>query len=263
MKRGRTIGVVQARTTSSRLPGKVLLRLGGQPMILRQLERTRRAKTLDEIVVATSDDPSDDELVQVVHDAGYRVVRGPLDDVLGRFTQVVRELHPVNVVRMTADCPLISPAVIDQVVQTFDGSDADYASNTMVPTYPDGLDIEVVTAVALREVAAITTDPHEREHVTLGVYRRPDQFVIENIQDPTGADHSHLRWTVDTPSDFAFVQTVYQHLASRNLAADYRDILALITENPELMDFHTDAARNTALNGLDTGVMQHKPTESY
>ena len=257
MNRGHTIGIVQARTSSTRLPGKVLMPLVGEPMILRQLERISRAKTLDLIVVATSDDHSDDALASAIIDAGYDLVRGSLDDVLGRFIQVIDEYRLDVVVRITADCPLISPAVIDHVVAAFEASDADYASNTMVPTYPDGLDVEVVTAAALRQVATESSDMHEREHVTLGVYRRPEQFSILNVSDPTGADHSDLRWTVDSPVDFAFVEQVYAHLLPTNPEFEYADVLAFLEKHPELARTSSDTPRNAALDGLDTGVMQH------
>ena len=257
MNRGHTIGIVQARTSSTRLPGKVLMPLVGEPMILRQLERMSRAQTLDLIVVATSDDPSDDALALAVADAGYDLVRGSLDDVLGRFIHVIDEYQPDVVVRMTADCPLISPAVIDYVVEAFCTSDADYASNTMVPTYPDGLDVEVVTEAALRQVATESSDIHEREHVTLGLYRRPDRFSILNVSDPTGADHSDLRWTVDSADDLTFVEQVYAHLLPTNPAFEYADVLAFLATHPELARTASDAPRNAALDGLDTGVMQH------
>ena len=257
MNRGHTIGIVQARTSSTRLPGKVLMPLVGEPMILRQLERISRAQTLDLIVVATSDHHSDDELALAVVDAGYDLVRGSLDDVLGRFIQVIDEYRPDVVVRMTADCPLISPAVIDHVMEAFDASDADYASNTIVPTYPDGLDVEVVTAAALRQVAAESSDVHEREHVTLGVYRDPERFSIVNVTDPTGANHADLRWTVDSADDFAFVEQVYAHLLPKNPEFEYADVLALLESHPELARTASDAPRNAALDGLDTGVMQH------
>lgn len=261
MNRGSTIGVLQARTTSTRLPGKVLLPLAGEPMILRQLERMRRGNTLDLIVVATSDDPSDDELAETIIHAGYDVVRGPLDDVLGRFIQVIDAYEPDVVVRMTADCPLISPEVIDHVVRSFDAADADYVSNTMAPTYPDGLDVEVVTAQALRAVDAVSTDQHEREHVTLGIYRHPELFNIINVRDPSGADNSQLRWTVDSPDDFAFVEQVYARLLPLSPTFEYADVLRLLEEEPELVRTCADAPRNAALNGLDTGVMHHTPTQ--
>lgn len=256
--RGFTVGVLQARTSSSRLPGKVLKPLMGEPMILRQLERIQRAQSLDLIVVATSEDPSDDQLALSVVDAGYDVVRGSLNDVLARFIQVIDEYDPENIVRLTADCPLICASVIDEVVHHFHAGIAEYVSNTMVPSYPDGVDVEVFTAESLKAVQRFSTDTAEREHVTLGIYRRPDEFTIENVVDPTGKDHSMMRWTVDTPEDFDFVQSVYDHLLADNPDFEYTDILTLLSEHPELQRTETSAGRNTALDGLDTGVMQHK-----
>ena len=248
------VAIVQARMTSTRLPGKVLADIAGEPMILRQLERVARAASLHEIVVATSIDPSDDELVSVVEEAGYRVVRGSLDDVLDRFIHAMDESGAGTVVRITADCPLHSPAVIDEVVASFLVSGADYASNTMQPTYPDGVDVEVVRASVLREVDAIATDPPEREHVTLGVYRRPEQFAIHSVVGPR--DLSDLRWTVDTPEDLAFVREVYARLLPAEFELD--DVLALLEAEPSLSRTSADSKRNAALDGIDTGVMQHE-----
>lgn len=248
-----TVAILQARMTSTRLPGKVLAPLAGEPMILRQLERIARAATLDEIIVATSTDASDDELVAIVEAAGHRVVRGSLDDVLARFVAAMDATHPNVVVRLTADCPLASPLVIDKVVNAFHASGADYVSNTMTPTYPDGLDVEVVKASVLREVAAEATDPHEREHVTLGVYRREDRYRIANVANDV--DLSSMRWTVDTPDDYAFASAVYDVLYARKPDFDLDDVLALLAEHPELNRTDADAPRNAALHGLDTGAM--------
>ncbi|MEC7591700.1 MAG: NTP transferase domain-containing protein, partial [Actinomycetota bacterium] len=143
------LGVVQARMSSSRLPGKVLEPILGQPMILRQLERLTRCTSLSGIVIATSTDRQDDQLASVVQDAGWTVIRGPQDDVLGRFVTVVEEQSAVAVARFTADCPLISPTVVDQVARTYVSANVDYVSNTLEPTYPDGLDVEVVRTEAL------------------------------------------------------------------------------------------------------------------
>lgn len=253
--RGRTLAIVQARSTSSRLPGKVLKPLAGAPMIIRQLERISRATGLDGIVVATSQDPSDDALAALLADAGYDHVRGPLDDVLGRFLVAIDTYKPEGVVRLTADCPLISPSVIDLVVERFHSSSADYVSNTMQPTYPDGLDVEVTTAAALRKVAAVSTDVHEREHVTLGIYRRTEHFTIENLTDPEGRDNSHLRWTVDDSADFDFVSEVYNRMHPAEF--EYDDVLALLASNPALLRTAAEAPRNAALDGLDTGAMNH------
>jgi len=253
-QRGRTLAIVQARTSSSRLPGKVLLPLAGEPMILRQLERIARARRLDGIVVATSQDPTDDELAVLLADSGYAYIRGSLEDVLVRYVQALDECQPDVVVRLTADCPLISPQVIDLVVERFHASSADYVSNTMSPTYPDGLDVEVVSASALRTVGREAVDPHEREHVTLGIYRQPERFIIENVVDPNGLDNSQLRWTVDTAEDFDFVSEVYAALFPSEF--EYEDVLELLERRPDLLRTESDAPRNAALDGLDTGAMK-------
>ena len=239
--------------TSSRMPGKVLAPLSGEPMIIRQLERIQRARSLDGLVVATSTDDSDDILASVVEDFGVPVVRGSLDDVLARFLVAVDALDPMAVVRLTADCPLTSPAVIDLVVEAFHASGADYASNTMTPTFPDGLDVEVVRAAVLRQVAAEATDPPEREHVTLGVYRRFERFRIENVVGET--DLSGLRWTVDTPDDYAFVVGVYDEVYPINPDFDVAEVLAYLERHPDRSRTSADAVRNAALSGLDTGAM--------
>ena len=254
-----TLAVVQARMTSTRFPGKVLAPLVGEPMILRQLERVTRSTLLDGLIVATSTDPSDDPLVEVLHSAGYSVFRGSLDDVLARFIGAIDTFESstsrtvADVVRLTADCPLTSPMVIDEVISAFRNSEADYLSNTMTPTYPDGLDAEVVKVTVLREVASVAIDPPEREHVTLGVYRRNDDYSIGNFSD--SQDHSELRWTVDTPEDLSFVSQVFEELYPQNPNFEYEDVLAYLRKYPERNRTEKDAVRNAALQGIDTGAM--------
>ena len=254
-----TLAVVQARMTSTRFPGKVLTPLLGEPMILRQLERVSRARLVNELVVATSTHPSDDPLVEVLHSAGYSVFRGPLDDVLARFIGAIDAFENSTgskadvVVRLTADCPLISPKVIDEVIDAFRNSEADYLSNTMTPTYPDGLDAEVVKVTVLREVASVAIDPPEREHVTLGVYRRNAEYLIGNYAD--SRSNSDLRWTVDTPEDLSFVSQVFEALYPENPNFEYEDVLAYLRKYPERSRTEKDAARNAALQGIDTGAM--------
>lgn len=241
--------------TSTRLPGKVLEPILGVPMIGRQIERLRHASSLDGLVVATSVDPSDDPLVAYLDSLDIPVVRGSLDDVLGRFVAVLEEYSPDAVVRLTADCPLASPIVVDQVVGDFLSGGADYVSNTLEPSFPDGVDVEVVGVSALRWVAEHSTDPHEREHVTLGVYRRPERFVCRNVAG--GVDLSDLRWTVDSAQDLDFVRAVYSALYASDPTFDMPDILALLKEHPDLSRTSADSSRNAALDGLDTGVMRH------
>lgn len=254
---GGTIAVVQARTSSTRLPGKVLLSLAGSPMILRQLERISRATTLDSIVVATSLDPSDDDLSRCVEDSGFAVIRGPLDDVLSRYVLAIERFQPEFVVRLTGDCPLTCPEIIDMVVERAHSTRVDYVSNTLEPTFPDGLDVEVVSPVALGQVASETTDRDEREHVTLGVYRNPDRFSLLNVEDPGGRNHADLRWTVDDLDDFSLVSSVYELLYPSKPDFGYADILELLSRESQISLLNKGKPRNEALNGLDTGALRH------
>jgi spore coat polysaccharide biosynthesis protein SpsF len=226
-------------------------------MVLRQLERVRRARRIDDIVVAVPESSEDDDLARVCKDAGYRVVRGDSEDVLSRFLLAADASNATVIVRITADCPLISPHIIDLVIDTFHASDADYVSNTLEPTYPDGLDVEVVTTDALRNVARSSHDPAEREHVTLGVYRYPERFAVCNVVDESGHDHSNLRWTVDTPEDLEFVRQIYDIVLPTIPEFDYGDILDVIEQRVELCRDASAGRRNAALDGLDTGAMKH------
>ncbi len=253
------LAVVQARMTSTRFPGKVLAPLLGEPMVLRQLERVCRAELIEDLIIATSTDPSDDPLVEVLESAGYSVFRGSLNDVLDRFIGAIDDFESRTgrtvdvVIRLTADCPLASPAVIDEVIRAFQTSETDYLSNTMTPSYPDGLDVEVVKVDVLREVASAATDPYEREHVTLGVYRRDKSYAIGNHAD--SSSNSELRWTVDTPEDLAFVSQVFAELHPHNSEFEYSDVLDYLRRHPERSRTTRDAARNEALRGIDTGAM--------
>jgi len=248
-----TLAVLQARMSSSRLPGKVMMPLLGEPMLVRQVERIRRSRLLDGIVLATSTDAADDPLAQLAGALGIPVVRGPLDDVLARYVLAIEHYQPDVVVRLTADCPLTSPTIIDAVIEHFAASNVDYCSNTLTPTFPDGLDAEVVRASALVDVAGVSNDPAEREHVTLGIYRRPERYRLANYAG--AVDLASLRWTVDTPDDLAFVASVYEALYLADPDFDLADGLALLEREPGLSRTTADQARNAALVGLDTGAM--------
>ena len=248
-----TLGILQARMTSSRLPGKVLAPILDAPMIGRQIERLQRASLLDDLVVATSIDASDDPLSDYLASIDVKVVRGSLDDVLDRFISAIDKYQPETVVRLTADCPLTSPGVIDAIIDEFHQRSVDYLSNTLKPTFPDGLDVEVVKASVLIRAAAEFSDSPEREHVTLGVYRRPELFSVANFAGET--DYSDLRWTVDTPGDLEFVRSIYAHLYPQNPEFEFQDVLNLLAEQPHLSRTTVDGVRNAALEGLDTGAM--------
>lgn len=205
------VAILQARMSSTRLPGKVMKSVAGRPMLERQIERLRRCSTLDRLIVATSDDASDNPLAQFLQTIGVETFRGSLHDVLGRYVGAVEALG-VNgpVVRLTADCPLTDPEIVDACVRLQARIGVDYASNAQRRTYPRGLDVECFNLDALLAAGREATDPYDREHVTPFLYRNPERFSQGDlVQD---RDESALRWTVDTPEDFAFVERVYAAL---------------------------------------------------
>lgn len=234
--------ILQARMSSSRLPGKVLRPLLGVPMLLRQVERIRRATTLDALVIATSTDRSDDALEQACTENGLSCFRGALDDVLDRFYQVARERHPEYVVRLTGDCPVADPAVIDAVVHYAVSGGFDYTSNTLPPTFPDGLDVEVFTFQSLETAWREARLPSQREHVTPFIHQQPERFRIGNYAGPH--DLSHLRWTVDEALDFELIRQIYESLYPAKPDFNTDDILALLDRRPELKTLNTAYGRN-------------------
>lgn len=232
------LAILQARMSSTRLPGKVLLPLLGEPMVVRQLERIARARRIDRTVVATSDDPSDDPLAAALEAHGAAVHRGPLNDVLARFAGAVRRFGPADhVVRLTADCPLTDPELIDAVIERhLEG--LDLTSNTVPRVFPDGLDVQVVRAELLLARDAQSTDPVEREHVLIGLHY--DQTLKQGsvVQDE---DQGAMRWTVDHPADFAMVEKVYEALYPNKPDFGRHDVLAFLRAHPDV------AALNNAL----------------
>ena len=239
------LAILQARLSSTRLPGKVLEPILGAPMIVRQIERIRRSRRIDQLVVATSVDESDDPLWAELRERRIEVRRGPLDDVVARFEQVIEEFRPHSVVRLTADCPLTDASVIDTVIDSHLSSGSDYTSNTLQPTYPDGLDAEVFTNAAFARLVSAPLTVKEREHVTLGMYGHPSDFTLTSVSQQV--DHSDLRWTVDVAADLEFARAVYSQLYDGNNGFDQEAILALLDRMPALNRTALDLARNAGL----------------
>lgn len=237
------LAILQARVSSSRLPNKVLAPLLGDAMLARQIERLRRAETIDRLVVATSDHASDDPLAELSTRLGVACHRGSLDDVLGRFAGAYAAFGPAtHVARLTGDCPLADPAVIDRVVRHHIACGADYTTNAVQPTWPDGLDVEVMRATVLQRTFVEARLPSEREHVTPYIYKHPEWFRVEHVRGER--DLSSLRWTVDEPADLAFVTEVYAALYPQNPAFATDDVLALLECRPELAQINSSALRN-------------------
>lgn len=236
------VAVLQARCSSRRLPGKVMKPILGKPMLLRQIERLHRVRRLDGLIVATSADPSDDLLAAACMAEGIDCFRGSLDDVLDRFYRAALSCRATDVVRLTGDCPLADPAVIDHVIGRYREAGVDYASNALVPSYPDGLDAEVFRFAALEAAWKEAALPSEREHVTPFLYNHPERFRIL----PVIAEHdrSALRWTVDNPEDFALVSAIYEALYPLKPDFAMADIIRLMEQRPELAQINRHIGRN-------------------
>ena len=223
-----TICVVQARTGSTRLPGKVLADIGGVPLLAFLLSRLRPLP-VDEIVVATSDRPGDDAVARLATDSGFAVVRGPEDDVLARFAVALAE-HPAdNVIRITADCPFTDPQLVAEVLDRHRDQHADYTTNVIPRTFPKGLDVEVANASALLDADREARNPLEREHVTPFLYRHPERFRLANIRCPDLLGEE--RWDVDTPADLARARELAELMPSRDVP--WRDLLAAVGRRAE------------------------------
>lgn len=227
------VAIVQARVGSTRLPAKVLMPLAGRPMVAHVLDRMRGIAGVDMVVAAVPDLPEDDDLAATCERHGALVVRGSSIDVLSRFAKAADATHADVVLRVTADCPLLSPSVSTRVLAEFES--CDYASNTLRRTYPRGLDTEVFTASALHAANAEATDPIEREHVTPFIYRRPERFRLRHVVN--GTDLADRRWTVDTADDMSFAVAVYD-----SLGADFEmtDVLELLERCPEIAALNRD-----------------------
>ena len=233
------LAILQARLSSTRLPGKVLAPVLNQPMILRQIERVRRAARLDKLVVATSTDPSDEPLVAALMAAGVAVHRGSLDDVLARFIGALDATPAEHVVRLTGDCPLIDPVLIDATIELYLRMGADYGQNRLVDKgFPKGQDVEVLGAEVLRRAAREASIREEHEHVTWGIWNHPDRYRVVRLEPPV--DEGHVRWTVDRPDDYQFVCAVYEALYPSNPAFTSADIRAFVKSRPDLIAYGGD-----------------------
>jgi len=242
----RIVAIIQARMSSTRLPGKVLAEIAGEPMLVRVVERARMAVLVDEVVVATTTDPADDPIEALCLERGYACVRGSNQDVLDRIYQAAR-LHAAEViVRLTADCPLIDPGVVDQTVGTFLKSQVDFAANRLPPpwkrSFPIGLDTEVCSSQALERAWKEADKPHQREHVMPYLYEVPGRFRVSIVD--CERDYGHLRWTVDTPEDLELLRQIYARFGGRD-DFSWREVLQLFEREPELAAINAQVPHKT------------------
>ena len=245
-----TLIIVQARMSSTRLPGKVLLPLAGEPMLTRLIERLRRVQRADGIVVATTTNASDDPIAALCAQLGVPCHRGSEHDVLSRSADAAR-LHGADVVvRITSDCPLIDPALIDQVIAVYEEGESDYVSNMLPPTWPYGMAVEVFSAAALAQAHAEATQAAEREHVTPFIYWHPERYRLRNVASPV--DLSQHRWTVDTPEDYALVSRLFHHLMPTHPHFTQADVLALLEQHPDWIALNQHVQQKPATQTQNT-----------
>ena len=235
------IAIIQARLGSTRLPGKVLFDLEGKTVLEHVIRRVKSSKLVTDVIVATTINKEDLKIVKLCANLGISVYCGPDDDVLDRYYQTARLFKADHVVRITSDCPLIDPMVIDEVITLHVREKADYTSNTIKETYPDGEDIEVFTFAALKEAWKKATLSSEREHVTPFI-RKNHALKLVNLE--FNRDLSHKRWTMDNPEDYEFIKSLYKNIYNKNPDFGMEEILKFIDKNPDIEKINQNINRN-------------------
>jgi len=242
----RVVAIIQARMTSTRLPGKVLMDIGGRTMLERVIMRTRRASLVEEVVVATTNAAEDNQLVSACEALDAPVMRGSTEDVLDRFHQAAAVFAADAIVRITSDCPLIDPSLIDDVVKAFLAGRPDYASNVLQRSYPRGLDTEVMTRAALDRAWKEASGSQYRAHVTPYVYLHPAEFRLVSVCGSN--DFSAHRWTVDKKIDLDVVRDIYSAAGNRD-DLDWNEALALVQAQPDSLTRNRDVRQKTLEDG--------------
>lgn len=232
----KTVLISQARMTSTRLPGKVLKEVLGKPLLAFQIERLRQVKAVNEIIIATTGNTADDPIVDLCVELGASYYRGSEDDVLARFYYAASQANADVVIRVTSDCPLIDPAIVEQIIKMYTDNSFDYVSNTIVRTYPRGMDIEVFSYNALAEAFHEAELQPEREHVTPFIYNRPERYKLGIVQD--SQDNSSYRWTVDTVEDFTLIKEIIKYIYPQNRNFTMQDCLQAYKQNPHWLSIN-------------------------
>ena len=259
------IAILQARLGSTRLPGKSMAELNGKPLLWHVIQRLKKSKTINRIVVATTTNEADNKIAQFAKDEGVGYFQGSENDVLDRYYQAAKANGASKgdvIVRVTADCPLLDPEVVDNVVRKFVEANEtdekyDYVCNTQPPTYPDGLDTEVFSFSILERAWKEAKLQSEREHVTPYIWKQPDKFRIFNVTNDEGEDLSEMRWTVDEPQDLEFIRMIYKLLGEKGKTHSFtrKDVLEAIEQNKKVTEINKGFGRN---EGYEKSVREDK-----
>ena len=249
----RIVAIIQSRKGSTRLPGKVMMDIVGKPMLWHVITRVKHAKRLDDIVIATTTLNEDKRILELASEMRIKRYAGSEDDVLDRYYQAAIIYKADVIVRITADCPLIDPNVIDRAIEFYLNHDFEYVGTGIKPTYPDGLDTEVFSFSTLERAWKEATLASEREHVTPYIWKNPQLFKIKNLRNDK--DLSYMRWTVDEERDLEFIREIYKRLYKEGKIFYMGDIFNLLKKHPELMDINKGIIRN---EGYLKSVMEDK-----
>jgi spore coat polysaccharide biosynthesis protein SpsF len=234
----KTVAVIEARMASTRLPGKVLRPILGRPMLALLIERVSAASLVHQIVVATTTNPGDDAIQALAETLGVGCYRGSEEDVLNRVLETAQKFSADLIVEITGDCPLADPGVIDSVISAFQAHTCDYASNIMKRTFPRGLDVQVFPTRVLEEVARLTDDPVDHEHVSLYMYEHPDRFSLLNVESTLDPAWWDLRLTVDTAEDLQLVTEIFARLYPGKALFSLEEVIRLLTGDPQLLEIN-------------------------
>ncbi|MFN2601790.1 MAG: cytidylyltransferase domain-containing protein [Gemmatimonadaceae bacterium] len=230
----RVVSIIEARFASTRLPGKVLMPILGEPMLARMIERLRRATTIDALVVATSTSPADDAVAETAARVGAETFRGSEEDVLARVVGAARTNNADIIAEVTGDCPLHDPKIVDAVVRDYLNGGADFVSNIHPYTTPRGTDVRVFSADALAEIERASNDPADREHVSLHFWEHPEKYRLRNVAFDFSPRAAQLRLTVDTAKDLELVTAIYEELYPRNHEFTIEEVMSLLEQRPDL-----------------------------
>lgn len=234
--------IVQARTASTRLPNKVLEKICGKTVLLLLIERLKEVKNKDEIVIATTNEKRDQKILEVAKECGVKSFAGSENNVLDRYYQAAKKFKIDIIVRITSDCPLIDPLMVDRVIECFlNVKKANYASNVIKRTFPDGLDTEVFSFETLERLWNTVKESNGKEHVTSYILNHPEKFSVINVSYKK--DLSRLRWTLDTKKDLKFIRIVYKQLYNKKKTFHMNDVLELLKRRPQLTKINIQGAQ--------------------
>ena len=241
--KGKIIATIEARMTSTRLPGKVLMEVCGEPLLLNLIQRLKEVRLIEEIVIATTTNTEDNAIEDLAKKAGASIYRGSEHDVLGRVLAAAESARGDIIVEITGDCPIIDIEIVDQAIRMYIYNDFDYVSNAVVRSYPDGMDVQVFSTKTLRKVALATQAPDDREHVSKYIYSNPSMFRLCHLVAPSNLTDPELGLTLDEMKDYELIRLIIENLQEKNPLFGWRDIQNLLRVKPDLRKINSSVKR--------------------